>query len=286
MKFLRKLLILVLSLCLIGLAGSLAIVQTLGSSTKLNALIRQAGFYDNAKQVFINQFDQLLNLPSDTDKAKLKTIIDRSISPSDIEKSVEPVLIDVVAWLNTGPDVSAPKLVINFGQLREKITAGVESAYNQTTASEIIFVLTGQVSDQIVIPLGGSEQTKNIISPETVKQIKYSYIFMKNIQWLLIGLVIALTVLLMLMHLKQGRRKLQKPAWAFFNAGASIVVTSYLLPYFLTNDNAETSLGNVVPGFIRALTFEVRFWGFVWLAVCVLLAVCSLALKKPDARKR
>lgn len=286
MNFLRKFILLALSLCLVSLACSLAVVQTLGSSAKINTFIRQAGLYDNAKKVFIDQFDRSLNLPADTDKAKLKTIVDKAISPSDIEKSVEPVLVDVVTWLNAGPDAPAPKLVINLGQLREKLTASVESAYDQTTASEIIFALTGQVSDQIVIPLSSSDQTKDIIPPQTVKDIKYSYVFLKNLQWILVGLAVALTLLLVLMHLKQGRRKLQKPAWAFFNAGVIIVVMSYLLPYFLPSDSTETSLSNAMPGLIRAMTYEVRFWGFVWLVICLVLVVCSLALKKPDARKR
>lgn len=259
----------------------------LSSGVKINQFIRDIGVYEGSKTFFIAQIDKSTELANAEDKAKLKSTINRSIKAADIEKAVEPIYVDIVTWLNSTGDSTPPKIVIELGQLKSKLQAGIEADFDANTARELVFGLTSQVSDQIIIPLDKVSSSSDYPPAASIKQIKQAYTFFKTIFWILIAVVVGLVLLLVLMHARQGRRKLQKPAWGFFNAGFTIVTLSFLLPIFIpTPASSELNMNNLTPKLIRTIMIDARLWGLVWLSICALLLLASLALKKPDHRKR
>lgn len=287
MRFWRRFLIFLLTVGLIVLSICLVLIDTLGSGIKINQLVKKAGLYQAVKNSFLSQFDKSVDLPPEIDKTRLKTSIDKSISTADIEKTFEPALVDLVTWLNSTKDIADLKLVIDLGQLKDQLEEGVGQDFNPAEKDVIMFGLTSQVSDRVVIVFDKSTSGNNAMSADSVKQIRNLYIAVKNIFWALIIINATILVLLGLMNIRRGRYMLQKPAWGFFNAGVSILVMAFLLPFFLpatTSDQANVN--QLSTSIFRVVLVELRFWGFVWMVVWLILTIFSLALKKPDKRHK
>lgn len=285
MNFWRRFLIFILTIALIVLSICLVLLDTLGSGIKINQFVKKLGLYQTSKNSFLDRFDQTITLPSDVDKAKLKSSIDKAISTADIEKTFEPALVDLAVWLNLPKNVPEPKLIIDLSQLKDKLEAGIEQDFSSTQKDQIIFGLTSQVSDRVVITFEKGDAGDNTLSADSIKQIKNLYLAAKSIFWILIATIATIFILLVLTNVRKGRRMLQKPAWGFFNAGVSILVISYVLPFFLlTPTPNQANIDQLPVNISRVVLIELRFWGYVWLVIWLALIVCSLALKKPARR--
>lgn len=218
------------AVCLMIIWSLLAIV---GSATSVNQLIVASGGYETAATQIRTAMVSGANIP-DQYEAVITQAFEKSITARQIETIVQPLIVDIVGWLDQPKDTPAPKLIVNLSPLKQQLASELSQA--QVTEVEkmaLVAQVAKQIPDQVDLAQAQSlvSQQGAEGSPEAAAQSGAALIALKSAYSMLqmlasIGLVLAVVLLAIVIFLarKDGRAMLRRPAWVFIIAGFLVAI--------------------------------------------------------------
>jgi hypothetical protein len=231
MKFLKRSLVVILSLLLTSLITAWSILAIVGSATAINQLIVAGNLYEMMATQTRTAMLSSANLP-DQYREVMTQAFEKSMTAQQVETIMKPLLVDIVGWLDQPDDTPPPQLIINLAPLKTSLAS--ELAQSQTSEIEktaLVAQIGKQIPDQVdVNQVQGLASQQRAQTPEaatesasqattTLKAIKSGLHILKV--FALYGLLafIALLVWLIFLGRKDGRAMLRRPAWICISAG-------------------------------------------------------------------
>lgn len=231
MKFLKRSLVVILSLLLTSLIAAWSILAIVGSATAINQLIVAGNLYEMMATQTRTAMLSSANLP-DQYREVITQAFEKSMTAQQVEIIMKPLLVDIVGWLDQPDDTPPPQLIINLAPLKTSLASELtQSQISEIEKTALVAQIGKQIPDQIDIDqVQGLASQQRAQTPEaaaesasqtttTLKAVKSGLRILKV--FALYGLLafIALLVWLIFLGRKDGRAMLRRPAWICISAG-------------------------------------------------------------------
>ena len=201
MGFINKLLQIVLALGMLLLIYAMVITGTFSSSQKLTEVLNQSGFYDSLAKGLSNQLKSQV-IGTGTTPDVIKAGIGQGVTTDLVRGLMQPSQIAVVDWLNKGTGT----LDVRFDM--ETVKDRVSSKVPDPKAK---FEIAKLLPDTIVILDAGKKDSSVLAGIERFKQ---AYDFIKFAIPFLWGAVLGSALLLFVLNLRGGSKKLTRIFYA------------------------------------------------------------------------
>lgn len=250
MKILTRLMTFVMSLLLTSLIVAWAAVTVLSSATTINGILARSKIYDLAAVQTRQSISQTSTIP-----AQYKTVFEEGVqsalTSARLEEIFQPLLVDIITWLNQPASTPAPRLVVNISPVKMALIDYMQKS-NLTAAEKVVAVaqVNQQLPDQFDITqaqnsslLSGETNTSQSVNPveQQFMSFKTTYNGLKTFALYGTLALILLTAALIFLTRKQGRTMLRKPAWVFLNAGIFTLIIWAIVVFGAPKGNIDFS---------------------------------------------
>ena len=231
MKAAKNFLIFVVMFGLLSLAISWSVLVTVTSASSLSHIFSGAGVYEytaGQARATIQSSDAV----PEQYREVVNTAIQNAITAERLEAITEPLLVDIVGWIEQPPGTPPPKLVINIAPIKQEIVRSLQAADISAVEKLALVSQVGKLlPDQLdlaeaqnltktttsTLPESATDMTTQAqISPvvTALSQVKSGVAAAKIM--LVIGLVLTLGGLIVLVWVsrRDGRAMLRRPAKA------------------------------------------------------------------------
>lgn len=310
MKFLKRLISTALSLLISSLIIIWSGLSIVSSATAVNSLLASAGVYEQAAVSVRSSMTPTTDVPEGY-RTTVSQVFERTITPAQVEVIVQPLLVDVIGWLDQPTETPPPQLVLNLGPVKTRLV----DEFSKTSLTEIektaiISQVAKQIPDQMdlskisamssssklsetsPVPLTGVETLDNALGPSNsssqtsspdpstvLKSAKSFYTAAQTAARLGVVIMIGLFALLVWLGRKDGRKMFTRPAWIFFSAGF-FTAFFWLIAQFY-RPNAEQQSLSTIMNVVREIMSVSIWYGAVALAIGAVLYGLSFIIKKP-----
>ncbi len=196
MKFINKLVQVVLFLSFLLLVYAFSVVSIFSSNQKLTKVLDDSGFYSASSKLMSEELNKQINSTNTLLNEAIKSSITSTIT-SDVAKSViQPAQIVLVDWLNNNKQTVT--IDLDLLPIKNKVSA-------KTTDSQVKFEITRLLPDTFEI-LASTKNDGGLMS-QLIK-VKQLYSLAKNYLpylWIVVGFCV---VLLLLLNIAGGSRRL------------------------------------------------------------------------------
>lgn len=268
MKLLTRFLTFVMSLLLSSLIIAWSTLAVLGSATTVNGILVRTKVYDLAA---IQARASVKDLPTVPEQYKpiFAKALDSALTTDTMEQVFQPLLVDVISWLNQPGDTPPPTLIVSLTPIRTAVLDSIRQAGlspleltvieaqinqkfpNQLDVTQVGTLGSGGLATTSQVTPSPTPQAANPYTDRLV-QAKNSY---ENIRifanYGLIALAL-LTIALILLSRYQGRAMLRRPAWVFINAGV-LTLVCWAIVLFVSR-SASTASVDPAQGMASATT--------------------------------
>jgi hypothetical protein len=289
-------------------------LSIVSSATAVNALLASAGAYEQAA-VFVSSSMSSMLSNADVPKEYRDTIgqvFEKTITPAQVEVVFQPLLVDIISWMDQPKGTPQPQLVLNLAPVKARL----EEEFKKTNLSEIeqtviISQVAKQMPDQLdlgnmkslpdsnpsvesgQVPLTGVESFDTLLGPsqDNSQEAPSSEAILNNIKdiytWLRAAANVGTGIMLMLFGLlvwlgrKDGRKMFTRPAWIFFSAGI-ITALFWLFAQLYHPDDSQIALSTIM-NVAREIVSVSIWYGAAALATGAVLYGLSLVIKKQPA---
>ncbi len=293
MRLLSRLLIIINSVLLAGLAVILSASHVFESSARLNEALDKAGVYHALSSTVQNQFRSQLESSGVNDPLVMASI-NKVITPATVEKLLQPTLVSITSWLK-GNSTDLPKSTLDLTTLKSDLTSQFSQDLDSSKAATINFEVTKAIPDTIELSPGAqiatdANQAKtkpNSSNDKSLTEIKQAYDRAKSWQLPMIVASCIVMVMLVVTNLRRGRAKITKIAWSFLFAGLSVAVLSYGTPLLMDNAGNSQDSWRVAMALVPTLLADARIYSLGYIVIAAGLAIVGMIfMKKPDKKKR
>jgi hypothetical protein len=231
MKFLKRSLVVILSLLLTSLITAWSILAIVGSATAINQLIVAGNLYEMMATQTRMAMLSSANLP-DQYREVITQAFEKSMTAQQVETIMKPLLVDIVGWLDQPDDTPPPQLIINLAPLKTSLASELtQSQISEIEKTALVAQIGKQIPDQIDIDqVQGIASQQRAQTPEAaaesvsqattaLKAVKSGLRILKAFAFYGLLAFIALLVWLIFLGRKDGRAMLRRPAWICISAG-------------------------------------------------------------------
>lgn len=309
MKIIKKLLLSLLALLLSVIVLMWSANTLFGSATTLNTVARNSGAYEIIARQWRTLLGDTSKVPDSYQKA-LQTAVESSLTGEQVEAMFQPLLVDVISWLNQPESVPPPPLVLVIQPAKVALLAKLKDS--GLAAAELAVAqaqLTQQIPDQLELtkvtevtgtptnssfegtPEAGQEKSKNegMGSPlgsdpiPTLKALKSGYRTTQTATlWATLAIVL-LTILLIWLSRHDGRAMLRRPAWQFLIAGGFTIIGWAILTLFFKpaamTDDIQTMGPQVAIGVLREVYSIALVYGLIVFVIGLVLYGLSFLIR-------
>lgn len=228
MSFINKLLQFALGIGMLLLIYALVITGTFSSSQKLTEVLNQSGFYESLAKGLSNQLKSQVIGSGDSIEI-IKVGIGQGVTTDLVRGLMQPSQIAVVDWLNKGTGT----LDVRFDMetVKDRISSKV-------TDPKAKFEITKLLPDSIVIIDAGKKDNSALAGIERFKQ---AYDFIKLAIPFLWATVLGSAILLLILNLRGGSKKLTRIFYAVLFGSAIGIVLAVLFKYVAGGINLSIS---------------------------------------------
>ncbi len=279
----------------------------MGSATTLSNLLAKTQAYELVATQTRSFIAQSSAIPAQYQAAFTQALAS-SITADQIKTVLDPLLVDLVSWLNQPQATPAPQLVVSIVSVKQAFASSLQAA--KLSPSELA-VAQAQINQQLPDQLdlaklqsigmtGGGQLTGQAIegaapSPQpgvnsfqrSLMNFKQTYQALKTFSVVGLMVLATLTALLIYLSRREGRAMLRRPAWVFIWAGVMTVVL-YVLTRFVGNAPADMTSTNASQGamliagvFAREAMNIVIVYGLLSLLVGGILYGLSFFIRRP-----
>lgn len=255
------------------LAVDLAFVNLISSSTNLNQALRQGGVYEaiapSVSDIFINGIKS-----NNISNEQLIGAIRQAITPAVIETSFQPAVVGLSGWLKKGDFSNPPDLSIDMTPIKAVLNEQILKSLPAEQVDIVQFELTKSVPDSLSLAsLSSSKNPADVkVDNSSMFLTEFSKIYQSAnglILPLIAGSILGL-VLIFMVNLRRGRKKLLSPSWSFLLASIFAVVLVFATPAVVASiapSNAEKSANNMVTQVMA--NFAIGVVSSLWLYIVV-----------------
>jgi len=231
MKFLKRSLVVILSLLLTSLIAAWSILAIVGSATAINQLIVAGNLYEMMATQTRTAMLSSANLP-DQYREVITQAFEKSMTAQQVEIIMKPLLVDIVGWLDQPDDTPPPQLIINLAPLKTSLASELtQSQISEIEKTALVAQIGKQIPDQIdITQVQGLASQRQVQTPEaTTESASQATVMLKAIKsglhvlkaFALYGFLVFIALLAWLIYLgrKDGRAMLRRPAWICISAG-------------------------------------------------------------------
>ena len=218
MGFINKILQFVLGIGLLLLVYAMVITGTFSSSQKLTEVLNQSGFYDSLAKGLSNQLKAQV-IGTDSTTQIIKAGIGQGVTPDLVRALMQPSQIAVVDWLNKGTG----SLDVRFDM--ETVKSKISSKVDDPKAR---FEIVKLLPDTIIIIDAGKKDNSILAGVERFKLV-YSYIKL-SIPFLW-GAVLGSALVLFVLNLRGGSKKLTRIFYAVMFGSIIGIVLALIFKY-------------------------------------------------------
>ena len=218
MGFINKILQFVLGIGLLLLVYAMVITGTFSSSQKLTEVLNQSGFYDSLAKGLSNQLKAQV-IGTDSTTQIIKAGIGQGVTPDLVRALMQPSQIAVVDWLNKGTG----SLDVRFDM--ETVKSKISSKVDDPKAR---FEIVKLLPDTIIIIDAGKKDNSILAGVERFKLV-YSYIKL-SIPFLW-GAVLGSALMLFVINLRGGSKKLTRIFYAVTFGSIIGIVLALIFKY-------------------------------------------------------
>jgi len=307
MKAAKNFLMFVVMSGLLTLAVSWSVLVTITSASSLSHIFSGAGVYEytaGQARATIQSSDAV----PEQYRGVVNAAIEGAITAERLETITQPLLVDVVSWIEQPAGTPPPKLVINISSIKQEIVRSLQSA--EITAIEKL-ALVSQVGkllpDQLDLTeaqalagtttgtLSGSDANA-VVQPETspidtaLSQIKSGVVAARIMLLIGLGLTIGGLIMLVWISRRDGRAMLRRPAKACLIVAVLLAVFCLIVSLLpSTGSLASASIPmqfveSAIAPFLREVGLIMRWTVVLIGAVGIALYGISFALPKVAAR--
>lgn len=228
MGLINKLLQFALGIGMLLLIYAMVITGTFSSSQKLTEVLNQSGFYDSLAKGLSNQLKSQVIGSGDSIEI-IKVGIGQGVTTDLVRGLMQPSQIAVVDWLNKGTGT----LDVRFDMetVKDRISSKV-------TDPKAKFEITKLLPDSIVIIDAGKKDNSALAGIERFKQ---AYDFIKLAIPFLWATVLGSAMLLLILNLRGGSKKLTRIFYAVLFGSAIGIVLAVLFKYLTGGINLSIS---------------------------------------------
>ena len=228
MGLINKLLQFALGIGMLLLIYAMVITGTFSSSQKLTEVLNQSGFYDSLAKGLSNQLKSQVIGSGDSIEI-IKVGIGQGVTTDLVRGLMQPSQIAVVDWLNKGTGT----LDVRFDT--ETVKDRISSKVTDPRAK---FEITKLLPDSIVIIDAGKKDNSALAGIERFKQ---AYDFIKLAIPFLWATVLGSAMLLLILNLRGGSKKLTRIFYAVLFGSAIGIVLAVLFKYLAGGINLSIS---------------------------------------------
>ena len=276
MKFINKLIQLVLFLSFICLIYATSLVGVFSSNQKLTKVLDESGFYAASSKLMADELNKQINSSNSLLNEAIKNSISTSIN-SDVARSViQPAQILLGEWLNNPQD----KISIDLDLLPIK-----NKVASKTTDSQVKFEITRLLPDNFQI-LTESSDTSGIL--QQLVRIRELYINVKKAIpyiWLVLG---SSALLLFILNLGSGSKKFNRILYPVMFASLLGLFIALLSSFASSNIGLEVSTKQGVDNFqlLTKIILSVLKDSFMIFAITTGLSLAGIFVFKTVFRSR
>ncbi len=280
-RVVAKIIIALISICLIALVVAYSFTQMLSTPESVSAQLEKSGAYNAVADTLHESISSSLKA-AQIEGPNVETILVSSITPVSAKAAVRPTLIGLVDWLNSD-SAKQPDFSIDLSNIKNSIVAGARRQGD----TGLGFVATREIPDTMVLGSSGDKQQQPDLSG-----VKANYVAVSHAQLPLVGVACAGIVLLVLLAFRNSRRRVVWPGWGLLLAGAVGLALAFGLPAALGSTLLKpTSKANdpnaIILGLTKSLAEAAQTYFYILAFVgVVLILVGYVAFKTPEHKKK
>lgn len=251
MKVLKRLLTALLSLVIAGLIAAWSLLAIVGSATAINQLIVASGGYQTAATQTRTAILSSANIPEQYRPVIIQAF-ENSITAQQMETIVQPLLVDIVGWLDQPNGTPAPQLVVNLSPLKQQLVTELsQSQVSEIEKTALVAQVGKQLPDQLDLAQAQGLAAQQGVSAEgsaptseataALVTLKSAYSTLQLVATVGLGVLLVLLALVIFLGRKDGRAMLRRPAWAFISAGLLATVI-WVVARVLQVDQSQQAL--------------------------------------------
>lgn len=289
MNFLKHLLQISLTVCLVVFLACYAVLQVVGSGLALNAIVKKTGVYDATATQVRDSLKQSSRMPAEY-QVQFSSAVDAAITPEQLETIIQPALVDIATWLSQPGGTEMPDIILVIRPAKDKLIEHMTASGLPANETQLMQAqLSSQIPDQIQLSklnslVQGTDPaaSTNNSAPESndvkagLSLLKQSINQVNVIK--LISLIVASFSLAGLLWLGRtdGRKWVRRPAWSMLIAGSFFLIASLILPLFVSQPGASpVPANNISLGVVALILSNILGAG---LLPAILLIIIGIGL--------
>lgn len=294
MKVAKKFLMLVVMSGLLTLAISWSVLVTITSASSLSHIFSGAGVYEYTAEQARSAMQSSGAVPEQY-RGVVNTAIAGAITAERLEAITQPLLVDIVSWIEQPAGTPAPKLVINISSIKQEIVRSLQSAditpvEKLALVSQVGKLLPDQLDLAEAQALAGTTtgtlpgaEVSNPSEPQAsplntvLSQVKSGVVAARIMLLIGLGLTIGGLVLLIWISQRDGRAMLRRPAKVCLIV-ATLLALFCLIVSFLPTAASLSASSSPIQFIESAATPFVREVGLTMRWTVVLIGVVGIAL--------
>lgn len=285
MALLNKILITLCALFLLVLALDIVAIGLLSSPDATNKTLEKSGAYSalapSVAEVFIKEINS-----NNVGGEELVAAIRKAITPEVVESSLQPVVFALSDWLKQSNDTALPDLTIDMLPIKTALTTELSKALPSEQVDSVRFEITKSVPDTLKLSELSQSSTPSGVAKDNLDEpfraLKNSYQAANQYTFLIGAITIMLMILLGIINIRHGRKKLTSAGWAFLLAAVMAVVVCFGAPVIVSlfTPAGPAKNGSVDPATVMLGLSQVvssALWPFVIIYSLIGVAVVILA---------
>ena len=251
MKALKRLLTTLLSLTITSLIAVWSILAIVGSATAINKLVVASGGYETAATQTRTAMLSSANIPEQY-RSIITQAFENSITAQQMETIVQPLLVDIVGWLDQPAGTPAPQLVVNLSPLKQQLeTELAQAQISEIEKTALVAQVGKQIPDQLDLAQAQGLATQQGVEAQATPQASeavtalgtFKGVYAALQTFSLVGLAVMLALLagVIVLSRRDGRAMLRRPAWAFISAGLLATII-WIVSRVVQVDQAQPTL--------------------------------------------
>lgn len=295
MRFVSKILVIVNLVLLVGVAVLLSVGHVFSSSVRMNSALEKAGVYHELSKSVQDNFRTNLAAGGVSDPLVIASV-NKVITPAQIEKLLQPVIMSFVDWLGDPQTTDQPRSSIDLTGIKSDLANQFAADLDAAKAAALNFEVTKDIPDNIdlmagaqIAPTASGDAAKtqsNQANDKTLNDIKSSYTVVKSWFWPMVLGVAAATTLLFVLNLRRGRERLTKIVWSFAGAGLITLGLGFGSPLLSSGAGNGQEMSQTFLAILPILLEDTRVIGIIYGVIAVVLLLLALVLLRPAGKKK
>ncbi|MCC7289430.1 hypothetical protein IT414_03510 [bacterium] len=270
MAVVNKILVTLAALCLVALAINYSFTALLASPSSINETLRKGGVYEQLAPQVADIF--VAEIKSNNASAEqLVTAVKQAIKAPVVEASLQPTVYEFTEWLKASGYNAAPELSADMSPIKTALTTELEKNLPADQVDAVRFEITRSVPDQLKLSDIAQDKTPDGSGTgplqSSLLMVRDAYRGAQSTSLMLVGAAAGLLLLLALLNIRQGRKRLTEPAWAFFVAAIFGLLVAYGLPIvfslFSSGDAKNTKLNTAQIGGNISAVLGSMLWPYI-----------------------